>query len=405
MNKQRYLAELQRLLIYMTAADRAETLRRYGILFDRAGPGGEDELIRRIGSPTNTSIRLSRNYAPGDIRDAFFPDGAPEAPAPEPVPKDAEDAEPDQPEGTEKTAGDASPDESGDTPAEDEPGLPAAPVHPIYDHSLVEEELPDLPDLELPDLPDLPEPPAPPEPEALPEEETAPSDGESEPAREPETPEEGPAPAGEEIVPPPEQDAPEGPAPIPGQDSPAEGETETGTEAETEASEEQPGPAEPEGPEAGEEPPAEARTDLPPEPSRPRFVSMPLDPDEYVPPPEPPMVTKRSMPLWVGIPLFILTLILVLPLAAVILALLPVMVLPGFLILAAAWLMSVGGLWCISYIADAVLLFGGAFLILGVALFVLYGGLWLDVIMVKLYIRLLVGMKHLFLGKKVRDYA
>ena len=361
MNKQRYLAELQRLLIYMTAADRAETLRRYGILFDRAGPGGEDELIRRIGSPTNTSIRLSRNYAPGDIRDAFFPDGAPEA------------------------------------PAEDGPGLPAAPVHPIYDHSLVEEE--------LPDLPDLPEPPAPPEPEALPEEETAPSDGESEPAREPETPEEGPAPAGEEIVPPPEQDAPEGPAPIPGQDSPAEGETETGTEAETEASEEQPGPAEPEGPEAGEEPPAEARTDLPPAPSRPRFVSMPLDPDEYVPPPEPPMVTKRSMPLWVGIPLFILTLILVLPLAAVILALLPVMVLPGFLILAAAWLMSVGGLWCISYIADAVLLFGGAFLILGVALFVLYGGLWLDVIMVKLYIRLLVGMKHLFLGKKVRDYA
>ena len=132
---------------------------------------------------------------------------------------------------------------------------------------------------------------------------------------------------------------------------------------------------------------------------------MPLDPDEYVPPPEPPMVTKRSMPLWVGIPLFILTLILVLPLAALILALLPVMVLPGLLILAAAWLMSVGGLWCISYIADAVLLFGGAFLILGVALFVLYGGLWLDVAMVKLYIRLLVGMKHLFLGKKVRDYA
>ena len=240
MKKQRYLAELQRLLIYMTAADRAETLRRYGILFDRAGPEGEDELIRRIGSPTNTSIRLSRNYTPGDIRDAFFPDGAPEDPAPEPAPGNAEAAGPDLPEGPEEGPGGPAPDESGDAPAEDEPPLPSVPLRPVYNHSLVEEELPDLPDLELPDLPDLPEPPAPPEPEMLPDEEDDLSDGEAGPAdeedglpQEPESPEEGPAPAGEETAPSPEQDAPEGPAPAQEPDAPAEGEAETGAETGT----------------------------------------------------------------------------------------------------------------------------------------------------------------------------
>lgn len=282
MNKQRYLAELQRLLIYMTAADREETIRRYGILFDRAGPGGEEELIRRIGSPTNTSIRLSRNYTPGAVRDEFDLKETPEEVRKEPQGEEKADPQPpEQPE--EAPEGAAAP----------------TPVEAVV-----------FPDLHQdPPLDQVPAEEAPPEPT------------------------------------------------------------------------------------------------VPPAPAAPRFVAMPLDAEAYVPPPEPVMVTRRSMPLWVGIPLFILLLILTLPLAAAVLALLPAMILPGASILVSSWLTAVGGLWCISYIADALMLFGGAFIILGIALLVLYGGLWLDVAMVKLYIRLLVGMKHLFLGKKVRDYA
>ena len=66
---------------------------------------------------------------------------------------------------------------------------------------------------------------------------------------------------------------------------------------------------------------------------------------------------------------------------------------------------AVGGLWCVSYIADALMLFGAAFFVLGLALLVLFLGLWLAVSMIKLYIRLVRGMKHLFLGRKVREYA
>ena len=60
-----------------------------------------------------------------------------------------------------------------------------------------------------------------------------------------------------------------------------------------------------------------------------------------------------------------------------------------------------GGLWCISYIADAVMLFGVAFFVLGLALVILWCGVWLDVAIVKIYIRVMVGLKHLFLGRRV----
>lgn len=67
MNKQRYLAELRRLLVFMTEEDREEAIRRYGAMFDDAGPGGEAALVERLGSPTKAAIGLSRGYEPGVI--------------------------------------------------------------------------------------------------------------------------------------------------------------------------------------------------------------------------------------------------------------------------------------------------------------------------------------------------
>ena len=87
MNKQRYLAELGQLLIFMTSADRALTLEKFGDLFDQAGPVGAEALAGRIGSPTKNAIRLSRSYMPGCLTDEILFQGMDSdipAPAPEP---------------------------------------------------------------------------------------------------------------------------------------------------------------------------------------------------------------------------------------------------------------------------------------------------------------------------------
>ncbi len=113
-------------------------------------------------------------------------------------------------------------------------------------------------------------------------------------------------------------------------------------------------------------------------------------------------VIERSIPLWLGVPLFILSiLLLAVPIAAILLAVMAVLLAPGLILLLFTWLAAVGGLWCISYIADAVMLFGLAFLILGLALIVLWCGLRLDTGIVKAYILACKAMTHLTLGKKV----
>ncbi len=341
MNKQRYLAELGQLLIFMTGADRDLTLHRFGDLFDQAGPGGAEALVARIGSPTKNAIRLSRSYMPGCLTDEILFQGldltAPEpeaSPAPEPAAKAAE-------------------------PEEAPAPAPEKEAHPAY-------VLPDLPDLtempDLPDLPDLPDIPA--------------AAGEPVPAEpEPEEPEEAEA----EEAPEPDKTEDEGP-------------------------EEAAGPDEEETPPAPEEPPVDDASPAPGVKVPHGFVSVPLhpmeEPDEE-PEREKPQV-ERPMPLWAGVPLFILAVvILCLPLAALILALLPVLLLPGAAVLGGAALAAVGGLWCIAYVADAVLLFGLAFFVLGLGLLVLWCGFALDVDLVKLYIKIVAGLKHLFLGRRV----
>ncbi len=301
MNKQRYLAELGQLLIFMTSADRALTLEKFGALFDEAGPVGAEALAGRIGSPTKNAIRLSRSYMPGCLTDEILFQGM-DLDMPAPAPEPAEKPEP-----------------------EPEAEAEAAPHY-------AGPEMPDLTDMpELPDLPDAPAE-AEPEPEAAEEDEGP----EAEPT---------PAPADKARF-----------VAVPVHEEPPE-EEEPADEEEAEAE----------------------------------------------PPRRPAPHVVRPMSPWLGAPLFILSIIVLgIPLAALVLVLLVALLIPGALVLGGAVLAAIGGLWCISYVADAALMFGLAAFILGLALLVLWCGFALDVGLVKLYIRAMAGLKHMFLGRRVR---
>ncbi len=342
MNKPQYLAELSRLLLFMTTDDREETVSRYEDLFDQAGPEGEDALLQRIGSPTRIAIRLSRDYAPGQIVDDVWEKlfRAPQfSPAAEEEPDDVKE----EPEPEDSAAAEL--------------------------HARIEEDLPDFGLDDLPELAALPDQPQ--ETEAPAEEPPAqPESAEAEQA--PETPD---APDKPEQAPPTAEAAPAAGAVTPGMEWMHE----------------------PDGDKPSEEPPAPQ-----PGPEAPDMPEEPEAPFVPAPPPMPRVYTERAMPLWAGVPLFILALpVLVIPLALVCLVLLPILVLPGLCLILSAWLSFVGALWSLSYIADAAILFGVALILLAAGLVVLWGGLWLDVLLVKLYIRGVRGLSHLTLGKKV----
>lgn len=262
MNKQRFLAELQRLLVFMTEEDRELAIRHYGDIFDAAGEDGEAALVESLGSPTKAAIALSRGYEPGSIKNL------PKAPASLRKPKAAL------------------------TQTEDDPWG-------------------DLPTFEIPTL--------------------------------------------EEDTPMPEAEQPE--------------------EHESEA-------------EAENKP-------ISPTPEAPAWVEDEPDQEaEY----------DRPMPLGAGIALLTLVLIAIgIPLAAITLALMAVCLAPGAAVVLGAYLAAVGGLWCLGYMADAIMMFGLAFLVLAVGLIVLWGGIWLCSRLVKVYamgVRWLCGE---LLGRKVTE--
>lgn len=259
MNKQRYLSELQSLLVFMTEEDRELAIRHFGDIFDAVGEAGTDELIRSLGSPTKSAIGLSRGYEPGNIKNL------PKAPAGVQKPRAAL------------------------TQTEDDPWG-------------------DLPTFEVPSIVEEPA-------EETPVRQEEP---EKEPSPEPQTEEPDPVPAFET--------------------------------------------------------------------------------------PEPEVYYERSMPLGVGIPLLVLVMIAIgVPLAALVLALCAVCLAPGAAVIFGAYLIAVGGLWCLAYVADAVLLFGAALLVLAVGLVILWGGFWLASRLVLLYSRGVNWLGGELLGRKVTD--
>lgn len=278
MNKQRYLAELSRLLVFMTDEDRELTVRHYAELFDAAGEDGADRLVTELGSPTKAAIGLSRGYEPGKL--------------------------------TFRTP------EAGK--AEKRETAPA----PVQAARMNDEPWDDLPSFELPTLP-LDEEPE--EKETAPETESAEED---EPKTLPEI-------------------------------RPVRAPRKTPEEAAAEA-----------------------------EPWRDGVKT----------------AYERSMPLGLGAPLFVLVMAaLGIPVAAVFIALMAVLLAPGCACVFAAYLAAVGGLWCLAYIADAVMMFGLAFLILAVGVLVLWVGFRLDVMLAGAYVKGVRWLAGELLGRKVTD--
>lgn len=113
---------------------------------------------------------------------------------------------------------------------------------------------------------------------------------------------------------------------------------------------------------------------------------------------------ERSIPLGLGVPLFVLVFVaLGVPIAAVFLALMVVLLAPGLALVFAAYLAAVGGLWCLSFIPDAVMMFGLAFLILAVAVLVLWLGVRLDVRLGRVYLKGVDWVAGELLGRRVTD--
>ena len=267
MNKQRFLAELRRLLVFMTESDRNIALEKYTLMFDEAGEEGEAALLETLGSPTKAAITLSRGYVAGQLT-----------------------AETKQREALKKAEKSARAAKS--VSADD------------YDPGAVEDD-PIAIIMRSLDEPDEPE------------------------------------------IEPDEDDEPE---------------------SEDEYDEDM-----------------DDVDDDYDRPQRPvyRRVNAPMSP-------------AAGMSL-----LVLILLVLGVPLAGLTLGVALLWLMPGAAGVGASILAAIGALWCISYIADALLLLGLGFLLLAVALLLLFCGVWLDVRLVGLYVRGVRVLADALLGRRV----
>lgn len=335
-DRQKYVAELGKLLSGMAPQDREAVLRGVNARFDEEGD--DAAVIASLGSPTFAAVSVLRGYTPpeeGASDSVPMPEPRRARPEPKPVEPEPIEPEPEEPEAPEE----AEPEEPEAESAEaDEP----SPVEPVPEAESTEPAEP------------APEPEAPPaEPETEPEPEPEQPEIPAEPA-EPETAEE-----------PAEAEAPEdavGPA-----EEPEERE-ESGTEAE--------GPGEPAEPDEAEEPEeAEESPDLPP------FWG---GPPEL---PKPPKAKVGLLILYiilgvaVGLPLTVLF-------ACVALGIFGC---GGALIAAAALLVSFCFLG-MGVVADILLLAGAALVLAALGLLLLFFAVWF-------FIRCVVGFVNLILRK------
>ena len=335
-DRQKYVAELGKLLSGMAPQDREAVLRGVNARFDEEGD--DAAVIASLGSPTFAAVSVLRGYTPpeeGASDSVPMPEPRRARPEPKPVEPEPIEPEPEEPEAPEE----AGPEEPEAESAEaDEP----APVEPVPDEEPTEPAEP------------APEPEAPPaEPETEPEPEPEQPEIPAEPA-EPETAEE-----------PAEAEAPEDA--VGTAEEPEEPE-ESGTEAE--------GPGEPAGTGEAEEPEeAEENPDLPP------FWG---GPPEL---PKPPKTKVGLLILYiilgvaVGLPLTVLF-------ACVALGIFGC---GGALIAAAALLVSFCFLG-MGVVADILLLAGAALVLAALGLLLLFFAVWF-------FIRCVVGFVNLILRK------
>lgn len=338
-DRQKYVAELGKLLSGMAPQDREAVLRGVNARFDEEGD--DAAVIASLGSPTFAAVSVLRGYTPpeeGASDSVPMPEPRRTRPEPKPVEPEPIEPEPEEPEAP-KEAGPEEPEAESaeaDEPSPDEP-VPEAestePAEPAPEPETPPAEPETEPEPE-PEQPEIPAEPAEPEPAEEPAEAEAPEDA-SEPAEESEEP-----------------DEPE----------------ESGTEAE--------GPGEPAGTGEAEEPEeAEENPDLPP------FWG---GPPEL---PKPPKAKVGLLILYiilgvaVGLPLTVLF-------ACVALGIFGC---GGALIAAAALLVSFCFLG-MGVVADILLLAGAALVLAALGLLLLFFAVWF-------FIRCVVGFVNLILRK------
>lgn len=110
------MAELAKLLGFMSAWDRRATLQKYEALFDEAAD--QEELIATIGTPTKLAISLALNYVPSPAP-ASIPTESAEETADEPA-EDEGDEGSEAPSDAEEESGEPSPDREEEASAEEE---------------------------------------------------------------------------------------------------------------------------------------------------------------------------------------------------------------------------------------------------------------------------------------------
>lgn len=208
-DRQKYVAELGKLLSGMAPQDREAVLRGVNARFDEEGD--DAAVIASLGSPTFAAVSVLRGYTPpeeGASDSVPMPEPRRARPEPKPVepepiepepeePAAPEEAEPEEPEAESAEADEPSPDEpvleaESTEPAEPAPEPEAPPAEPETE-----------PEPE-PEQPEIPAEPAEPETAEEPAEAEAPEDAVG-PAEEPEEPDEPEEPGTE-------AEGPEGPA-------------------------------------------------------------------------------------------------------------------------------------------------------------------------------------------------
>lgn len=215
-DRQKYVAELGKLLSGMAPQDREAVLRGVNARFDEEGD--DAAVIASLGSPTFAAVSVLRGYTPpeeGASDSVPMPEPRRAKPEPKPAepepeePAAPEEAEPEEPEAESAEADEPSPDEPVPEAESTEPAEPA----PEPETPPAEPETEPEPE---PEQPEIPAEPAEPEPAEEPAEAEAPEDA-SEPAEESEEPDEPEEPGTE-------AEGPEGPAESDEADEPEEAE-------------------------------------------------------------------------------------------------------------------------------------------------------------------------------------
>ena len=188
-DRQKYVAELGKLLSGMAPQDREAVLRGVNARFDEEGD--DAAVIASLGSPTFAAVSVLRGYTPpeeGASDSVPMPEPRRARPEPKPVepepeePEAPEEAEPEEPEAESAEADEPSPDEPVPEAESTEPAEPAPePETPPAETGTEPEP--------EPEQPEIPAEPAEPEAAEEPAEAEAPEDA-SEPAEESEEPDE-----------------------------------------------------------------------------------------------------------------------------------------------------------------------------------------------------------------------